>query len=136
MANISLPERVRVHKDGFVNTFVSRTQRQRWRALLALDEKRWGDIDVHGFEGQNSKGLFYETKHRANVGGLTLQPFLDADVIVLRLGHSKVTGAVLAPLRQALDEYDIIFEGVISVVAGKLAIVINHDDEAILCESS
>ncbi len=123
------------HIEKFVDTFIASSRKDRWKALLSSSEKRWSKIDVHSFEGNVSKGRFYDATTRLGIGSLSLDPYLDTDVVILRLGHSKRVGAVLAPLREAIDKYDVIFEGIISVVPGRLAIVINHDDEAVICES-
>ena len=136
MNDLLAEELLREHIDGFIITFVSKAQRQRWRTLLDLNEKRWRDIDVHGFKGNFMAGLSYAPTPRASLSSKALNLYLDTNVIVLRLGHSRETGVIVAPLREAIKEYDIVFEGVISVVAGKLVIVINHDDETIICESS
>ena len=136
MDKIPSPEILAEHIEKFVDTFVIKARRDRWKTLLTSNESRWGKIDVHSFEGNPARGLFYDTANRFSLGSQSFYPYLDTDVVVLRLGHSKKVGAILAPLRQSIDEYDIIFEGVISIVPGKLAVVINHDDEATICESS
>lgn len=128
------PELVREHLDGFVNAFVSSTQRRRWRTLLAMGEKHWAKINVGGFECNTGADRLYRAVPRADLREALRGLSLDTDIVALRLGHSREEGAVVAPLRQVLGGYDVIFEGVVSIVAGKRAIVINHDDEAILCE--
>lgn len=60
-----------------------------------------------------------------------LAPHVDREAVVLRFGSSKNPGIALSTARQALQSYptsyDIVFEGFVSVLPGKLALGFNHE---------
>lgn len=134
MEKIPTQEQIDEHIEKFISTFVAKHQRARWKSLLASKTKGWGRIDVHGFVPNTAQGLYYESTSRTGASiYVLLNSELDSEVVVFRMGHDKNPGPILTTLRQALDDYSVIFEGVISVLPGKAAIVINHDDETTLC---
>ena len=61
----------------------------------------------------------------------SLAPYADREAVVLRCGHSKNPGTAVSTAREVLHtgrrSYEVVFEGFVSVLPGKLALGVNHE---------
>lgn len=138
------------HIESFLNGFVLSTEQTRLREILSLPARRWSRLTFHGFPTIciRSPQHLYTRSSRPVEGHPShsprLDPFLDLpqplrahltkQVDIIATGHTVVTGGKAAILNEALLDYSIVFDGLISVIPGRLCIVLDHDDSLTVCE--
>ncbi len=107
-------------------------QAERWSRLLDRKPSAWSKIDpIAAWPTQDE----YESSPNVPTSVLLRSPplaaHLETPCVVLRCGHSKNPGVSTLPLKLVCPngewDYDVVFEGFISVVPGKLAVVLNHE---------
>jgi len=105
---------------------------ERWCYLLSKEPTKWGKITpikvwptASAFDSYPNLPLSQWTSISA------LAPYMKRDSVVLRCGHSKNPGTAVVALHEVLmsaqQNYEIIFEGFVSVVPGQLALGFNHE---------
>lgn len=125
--------------DGFMDAFLAGRWKDRWRSLLAMHPKRWSGIQLAtiGEPGQTRPGVL--RKWRGELADLSSQgrlaERLHDSVQLLRLGHDPEPGVATAELEDVLNGKAQILEGVVSVVPGRLAIVLDHEGNVYICQS-
>jgi hypothetical protein len=112
---------------------------ERWCSLLSVSAPRWdkiSPIDVWPLES-----AFDSRPNLPMARMLSLPPLvthLNSNVLVLRCGHSHNPGLSEMMLRDVFPDgrldYDILFEGFVSIVPGKLALGLNHEGGACVFE--
>ena len=105
---------------------------ERWCYLLARKPNRWGKISpIDIWPLPNVSDSHPKLPLPTLLSTAPLAGYRDSEVVVLRCGHSENPGISSMLLRAAFpggdQNYDIIFEGFVSVVAGKLALGLNHE---------
>jgi hypothetical protein len=105
---------------------------ERWSYLLALKPARWGKITPMLAWPVSDQFESYPNEPLKEV--LCSADFLrhaTTPSVVLRCGHSPSPSVQTIALSEAFPngewDYDIVFEGFISVVPGKLALGFNHE---------
>ncbi len=126
------PEEAR-HVEGFIDAFLAGSWKERWRSLLRLPPQRWVGIPLAaiGSPGRTRAGAI--TKWTGELGELRASPDfakrLAKPVYVIRMGHDPSPGIVSARLEEVLDGELPILEGIVSIVPGELALVLDHEGE-------
>jgi len=105
---------------------------ERWSYLLAKRPERWSKISPILAWPVPSPYESFPDKPLADI--LRSEPFvryLAAPSVILRCGHSPAPSVKTLALREAFPDgqwdYEVVFEGFISVVPGKLALGFNHE---------
>jgi hypothetical protein len=103
---------------------------ERWTYLLSRDPRKWDKITpIKIWPGGD---VFASVPAVPLLELLApLRAHLNEEVVVLSCGHSREMGLKVMRLRDVFPDgewrYDIVFEGFVSVVPGKLAIGLNHE---------
>ena len=105
---------------------------ERWSYLLAKRPERWGKISPLLAWPVANPYKSHPDKPLADI--LRSEPvvrFLATPSVILRCGHSSAPSVKTQALQEAFPDgkwnYDVVFEGFISVVPGKLALGFNHE---------
>jgi hypothetical protein len=105
---------------------------ERWTYLLGQKSGKWAKITP--IKVWSVPSAFDSSPDIPLIDMLSLPvlaPHADREAIILRCGHSRNAGTAVATPRQVLDcgrwSHELLFEGFVSVVPGKLAIGFNHE---------
>ncbi len=144
MTELQLTPEAKVFRDHFikfVDSFIGiERHRERWKTLINGKEKKWGNIQIFDFPKIKLISPFhkYSEIRRENLiqkPGVLGSVLDNHQIVALRAGHSPDTGGKFHDFSKSIQyDYEVIFEGIISINAGKLAILIDHDDNAFVCE--
>lgn len=111
---------------------IAPSKSERWCYLLERPPSRWEKISPIDVWPLPSSFDSYPNEPIAQL--LTMPPLsrhLQANVLVLRCGHSSNPGLLEMPLKDVFPDgdwdYKILFEGFVSIVPGKVAIAANHE---------
>lgn len=121
------------HFSSFIAEFVPNSHKKRWTTLLNFNKPRFGDIEPYDIWPEDNKEI--KNCSILNVGFNELirnEPYInfkDKMVIVIPCGHDEKKPEIMA-LQEVLNGDYYLLEGLISIVKGKLAILVNHDGEA------
>lgn len=104
----------------------------RWCYLLTLAPSKWAKITpIKIWPGPNPFESVPNIPLSELLTSPTLEQYWNNDVVVLRCGHSQNPGVSSLSLHNVFPqgnwEYDIVFEGFVSIVPGKLALGLNHE---------
>ena len=113
---------------------------ERWCSLLSMAPKRWGDISpIDDWPLDSEFDSRPDLPLEELLSTRPLAAHLNSEVIVMRCGHSNNPGISALPLRDVFPrnqlDYDILFEGFVSILPGKLALALNHEGGLCLLEA-
>lgn len=121
-------------KKSLVHMFEAFAPREceRWTYLLSRDPRKWDKITpIKIWPGGDAFASVPDVSLSELLASPPLHQHLGELVVVLRCGHSRNLGMSVMPLRDVFPggewRYDILFEGFVSVVPGKLALGLNHE---------
>jgi hypothetical protein len=105
---------------------------ERWTYLLSQNPSKWAKISPIRIWPVASA---FDSAPNIPLPEMLLLPALaphaDRESVVLRCGHSKNPGTSLCTARDALQtgrrSYEVVFEGFVSVLPGRLALGFNHE---------
>jgi hypothetical protein len=105
---------------------------ERWTYLLGQEPARWDKISPTKIWPVASAFDSFPDMSLADMLLLPLlAPHADRDAVVLRCGHSRNPGTAVSTARQALQAgrrgHDVLFEGFVSILPGRLALGFNHE---------
>ena len=105
---------------------------ERWTYLLSRDASKWDKITpIKIWPGGDVFASVPDVPLSELLASPPLRTHLDDEVVVLCCGHSREKGMSVMRLRDVFPGgewcYEIVFEGFVSVVPGKLAIGLNHE---------
>ena len=105
---------------------------ERWTYLLSRDPRKWDKITpIKIWPGGDVFASVPNIPLPELLASLPFRSHLQDEVVVLRCGHSRNPGLSVMTLKDVFPggewRYDIVFEGFISVIPGKLAIGLNHE---------
>lgn len=121
------------HLEAFINEFVPKTRKRRWMSLLSFKNPRIGDIEPHDIWPVNNNSLPYCSLIEVSFSeflrlGL-YSKFKNHEVAVIPCGNDDKEPEIML-LKEAIDGEYYLLEGIISIIQGKLVIMVNHDGEA------
>jgi hypothetical protein len=139
MLEFKSPEYVTRHFDAFVRTFVQKSRRGRWHSILELSAKRWNGISLARFKDSESVSHYCSpwggTAEQLG-SSVILRPYLGQNCVLLRMGHDSRPGASTLIVSEVIIELDDdVLEAVVSIIPGKLAIVIDHESNITICDA-
>ncbi|HVE53805.1 MAG TPA: hypothetical protein VNB23_10540 [Ramlibacter sp.] len=121
-------------KESLVRMFEAFAPREseRWTYLLSRDPRKWDKITpLRIWPGGDAFASVPDVPLPELLASPLLKPHLRRDAVVLRCGHCRDRGLGVMPLGEVFPGgewvYDIIFEGFVSIVPGKLALGLNHE---------
>ena len=121
------------HMSCFVDTFVPKTHKKRWKTLLNFKKPRYQDINPYDIWPDNDTEIKFcrilNSRFNQVLKSIPFNQYKDADVVVIPCGHDGKEPAIMS-LNESLTGKYCLLEGVISIVKGKLVILVNHDGEA------
>jgi hypothetical protein len=121
------------HLEAFINEFVPKARKKRWKSLLNFKEPRVGAIEPYDIWPANNDALPYcsliETRFSEFLRQGSYSKFKNHEVMVIPCGHDDKEPETMS-LKEALDGEYYLLEGIISIIQGKLVIMVNHDGEA------
>lgn len=105
---------------------------QRWSYLFSLPSARWNKLSpLDGWPLSRSCDASPDEPIATLLNRPPLSRHLDTRVLVLRCGHSRNPGLSAMPLRDVFPDgqwdHEVLFEGFVCVVPGKIAIATNHE---------
>lgn len=134
---LEVDEQARHHFSAFVDAFVSQQLGERWVTLFdAARSASWRKIDPWSLwdTPHQRAGARYEEVQddvRSLLSSTVMRVGKDAPVVIFHLGHSK-PAIHRIPLHQITPQ-DWPLEGLVSIVPGSRAVVVNHDGGILLC---
>jgi len=128
-----LTEHQTFHIDGFIRQFIAKPRRERWLSIFRMKPDRWIGLSVWDlWDDRYVVSGRYERD--APSGAFAYEKYETHKVMVFRIGHD-MGGVEEMTLHEALEGRHAVLEGIISIVAGKLAVAINHDGGVCLCRA-
>lgn len=123
------------HAKSFTESFLAHEDARRWASLFAMKPKAWTRIPIAGFPMICIKEYCSEvvSDRRSLYEYANLNVLGDPEVALIRAGHDKNPGFDTCNLRRAIGDSELIFEGIISIDPGNLAIVVDHERRAFIC---
>lgn len=108
---------------------------ERWSYLLTLKPARWSKITpMLAWPVANQSDSSPDSSISDLLRSPLLLPHATTPSVVLRCGHSGSPGIQTLPLSEIFPngawDFNIVFEGFVSVVPGKLALGLNHEGGA------
>ncbi|WP_353572694.1 hypothetical protein [Candidatus Albibeggiatoa sp. nov. BB20] len=125
------------HIEGFLCTFLSEHRAVRWRAILNKKPKHWKKVSAWDLWDNR----YTSTKHciewnhslKELLASSLFMPYQKKQCVVIHCGHAEGKIETLS-LLDALTGENALFEGIISIVPYKLALVVNHDGDICICQ--
>ncbi len=128
------------HWEAFINTFVPHERRERWSTKVRMGYGHWGDLPMADFVAYGAGKLNVTIE---DVAGKELSGrFSEFKIapshlcLVLNTGRGGSAGSKALSLAEALSEEHWMLEGLISIVPGKLALLLDHEGSLLLCVAS
>jgi hypothetical protein len=131
MAREQIPQ---AHFDALVRMFQAFApfECERWTYLLGKEPHKWSKITpIKIWPLPSAFDSLPDIPLWEMLSLPSLAPHADGEALVLRCGHSRNPGTAVVPLRDVFlsgrRSHEIVFEGFVSVVPGRLALGFNHE---------
>ena len=119
------------HFNSFIDEFVPHNHKKRWKALLNFKKPRYDDIKPYDIWPDNNEikncsilnNSFYDLIHKE-----PYKKIKDKMVVVIPCGHDDNQPSKV-PLKEIVNSNHNLLEGLISIIEGKLVLLVNHDGE-------
>jgi hypothetical protein len=125
------------HLNAFLNTFVPSSHKARWQTLVASNKIKWEKIKPYDIWPENNHQIKYCRLLEENLFELfknkKYAQHLNNNVAVFPCGHDSKKPESTKLDTAIRNEYDLL-EGIISIIPGKLALLLNHDGEVCIFE--
>jgi hypothetical protein len=125
------------HFNSFIDEFVPSSHKTRWKSLLAFNKPKFNKIQPHDIWPENNTEIKHCTILNVNLHDLMRnEPYIkykNSNVMVIPCGHDNKKPEEMQ-LNEAIDGEYYLLEGLISIVKGHLALLINHDGEVCIFE--
>jgi len=134
-----LRELEKLHIERFVDTFIADHRRPRWKTILNMNPKHWKKLSTWDlWDDRLCVSEFcseWTNQIEKLITTITFQEYSKQQVVVIHVGHD-LGGIEKNFLGEALLGKKTLFEGIISILPGQLALVINHDGGICVCQRS
>lgn len=121
------------HLTSFINEFVPRSHKKEWLKLASFEAPQLDDIEPHDIWPENNNEIPNCTMLESNffefIRNEPYAKYSYNEVTVIPCGHDDNVPSTMK-LKDVLDGDHYLLERVISIIKGKLALLVNHDGEA------
>ena len=128
-----------IHWKALIRTFVPLQFHERWLKLVHTKYRRWGDLPISDFvDYQTDSNVAHiqavrsvESLHETAAPRIT--PLHECLILVTRPWKGEETGSITCSYRDLSAAANSILEGVVSIVPGEIAIVVDHEGNTLHC---
>ena len=121
------------HLISFINEFVPASHKKEWLKFANSEFSQLDDIEPHDIWPDNNEEIpnctILESNFFEFIRNDPHAKYADNEVAVIPCGHDDKEPSTMK-LKDVLDGDYYLLEGLISIVRGKLALLVNHDGEA------
>ena len=119
------------HLSRFIDAFVEKRKRDRWRTVMALAPEKWHGASAYECVVKPLGRMNTTEEH--NILSAGLEVFLDRPAFMFTIGAAAGWGYKESTLRKAILGEDWRCESIVSVVPGQLAVCYGHSGEVRVC---
>ena len=127
------------HLNAFIDTFVPKSHKARWETLVSSKKIKWEKIKPYDIWPEDNNDLKYCRIMEENFFELFKSKkyvrYIGNNVAVFPCGHDNKEAETIKLNVVMGREYDLL-EGIISIIPGKLALLVNHDGEVCIFEKN
>jgi hypothetical protein len=122
------------HLHAFIEIFVPKSHKNRWKALISSKSIKWQKIKPYDIWPEDNNDIQYcQLLEESYFKFLSHKKYKNIDVVIFPCGHDNNEVETIK-LNTLMSQEYYLLEGIISIIPGKLALLVNHDGEICVFE--
>ena len=125
------------HLNSFIDNFVPKSHKARWKTLISSKRIKWEKIKPYDIWPDSNDNVTYCRLLEEEVidffKNKKYAKYINNDVAVFPCGHDNKM-AEITKLNNVINSEYYLLEGIVSIVPGEFALLVNHDGEICIFE--